>query len=77
MNVGRRAVIALGILLACRACASALDPSLEISQHAHTAWRTHDVAEDFHGVACRKQRAAEGDTIVPLINVVENRSRLS
>jgi len=45
----RRAVIALGILLACCACASALDPSFEISQYAHTAWRTQDVAEDFHG----------------------------
>ena len=47
--MGRRAAIALGILLACCACASALDPSLGITQYAHTAWRTQDVAEDFHG----------------------------
>src|SRR5208283_4254519 len=37
-----RAVIALGILLACCACASALDPSLDVSQYAHTAWRSRD-----------------------------------
>ncbi len=47
--MGRRALIALGILLACCACASAVDPSLDISHYAHTAWRTQDVAEDFHG----------------------------
>jgi len=47
--MGRRGANALGILLACCACASALDPSLAISQYAHTAWRTQDVAEDFHG----------------------------
>ncbi len=40
--MGRRAVIALGILLACCACASALDPSLDISQYAHTAWKIRD-----------------------------------
>jgi len=38
----RRAVIALGILLACCACASALDTSLDISQYAHTAWKVRD-----------------------------------
>jgi len=37
-----RAVIALGILLACCACAFALDPSLDISRYAHTAWRIRD-----------------------------------
>jgi len=40
----RRAVIALGIVLACCAWASALDPSLDISQYAHTAWK---VSEGF------------------------------
>src|SRR5215472_9571637 len=40
-------VIALGILLACvlRACcpcASALDPSLDVSQYAHTAWKIRE-----------------------------------
>src|SRR5271165_4447495 len=38
----RRAVIALGIVLACCAWASALDPSLDISQYAHTAWKVRD-----------------------------------
>jgi signal transduction histidine kinase/ligand-binding sensor domain-containing protein len=32
-------VIALGILLACCPCAFALDPSLDVSQYAHTAWK--------------------------------------
>ena len=34
----RRAVIGLAILLACCGCAWALDPSLDVSQYAHTAW---------------------------------------
>lgn len=37
-----RAVIALGILLACCPCASALDPSLDINQYAHTAWKVRE-----------------------------------
>ena len=37
-----RAWIALGILLACCGCAFALDPSLDISQYAHTAWKAGD-----------------------------------
>ena len=37
-----RAGIALGILLACCPCASALNPSLEINQYAHTAWTVRD-----------------------------------
>ncbi len=41
-NMRRRAVIALGIVLACCACASALDPSLDVSQYAHTAWRIRE-----------------------------------
>ena len=32
-------VIALGIFLACCPCAFALDPSLDVSQYAHTAWK--------------------------------------
>jgi signal transduction histidine kinase/ligand-binding sensor domain-containing protein len=38
----RRPSIALGLLLACCPCASALDPSLAISQYAHAAWRIRD-----------------------------------
>ena len=41
-NAHRRAVIALGMVLACCAWASALDPSLDISQYAHTAWKVRD-----------------------------------
>src|ERR1700740_1869227 len=37
-----RAVIALGILLACSTCASALDPSLDISQYAPSAWKIRE-----------------------------------
>src|SRR5208337_2250968 len=37
-----RAVIALGLLLACCRCAFALDPSLDINQYAHTAWRIRE-----------------------------------
>jgi signal transduction histidine kinase/ligand-binding sensor domain-containing protein len=48
-NMRVRVVITLGIVLACCARASALDPSLAISQYGHTVWRTQDVAEDFHG----------------------------
>jgi signal transduction histidine kinase/ligand-binding sensor domain-containing protein len=38
----RRAIIALCILLACGTCASALDPSLDISQYAHTSWKIRE-----------------------------------
>src|SRR5689334_8398520 len=34
--------MALGILLACCPFASALDPSLDVSQYAHTAWKIRD-----------------------------------
>jgi len=37
-----RALLALGILLACCPFAFALDPSLHISQYAHTAWSPRD-----------------------------------
>jgi len=37
-----KVVIALGILLACCSCSSALDPSLDISQYAHRAWRIRE-----------------------------------
>jgi len=37
-----RAVVALGILLACCRCAFALDPSLDVSQYAHTTWKIRD-----------------------------------
>jgi signal transduction histidine kinase/ligand-binding sensor domain-containing protein len=39
-----RAIIALGILLAVAAGAYALDPALDVSQYAHTAWK---VSEGF------------------------------
>src|SRR5271167_3321399 len=38
----RRAAITLGILLAFCACAAALDPSLDVSQYAHTSWKVRD-----------------------------------
>src|SRR5271165_1629522 len=38
----RRAAITLGVLLAWCACACALDPTLDVSQYAHTAWKMRD-----------------------------------
>src|SRR5579862_3787432 len=38
----RQAILALCALLACCPCASALDPSLDISQYAHTSWTVRD-----------------------------------
>src|ERR1700745_4113006 len=35
-------ILALTILFACCCCAFALDPSLDISQYAHTTWRLRD-----------------------------------
>jgi ligand-binding sensor domain-containing protein len=40
--MGRRAGIALGILLACCPCAFALNPSLDINQYAHKAWAVRE-----------------------------------
>src|SRR5882757_5634205 len=40
--MARRATIALGILLAWCTCAFALDPALDISQYAHTAWKIRE-----------------------------------
>jgi ligand-binding sensor domain-containing protein/signal transduction histidine kinase len=37
-----KTVVALGILLACCVCAFGLDPSLDISQYAHTSWKVRD-----------------------------------
>ncbi|MGA9964276.1 MAG: PAS domain S-box protein, partial [Terriglobales bacterium] len=37
-----KAVVWLALLLACSACAFALDPSLDISQYAHTAWKIRE-----------------------------------
>jgi len=37
-----RAVVALGMLLACCVCAFGLDPSLDINQYAHTSWKVRD-----------------------------------
>jgi signal transduction histidine kinase/ligand-binding sensor domain-containing protein len=49
----RRAVVALGILLACCACAFAMDPSLDINQYAHTAWKVRDgfVGSEINSIA--------------------------
>ena len=38
----RRAIVVLGVLMASCPCAFALDPSLDVSQYAHTAWRIRD-----------------------------------
>src|SRR5260370_29835452 len=37
-----RALVWVAILLARSACAFALDPSLDVSQYAHTAWKVRD-----------------------------------
>jgi PAS domain S-box-containing protein len=37
-----KACISIAILLACCRCASALDPSLDINQYAHTSWKIRD-----------------------------------
>ena len=37
-----RAGIWLSILLACGDCAFALDPSLDLSQYAHTSWKVRE-----------------------------------
>src|SRR6266481_847784 len=37
-----RAVITLAVLLASRPCTFALDPALDISQYAHTAWKIRE-----------------------------------
>ncbi|HKE25945.1 MAG TPA: two-component regulator propeller domain-containing protein, partial [Bryobacteraceae bacterium] len=39
--MARRTIIALGVVLCCR-CALALNPSLDVSQYAHTAWKFRD-----------------------------------
>ena len=36
------AIVCLAVTLGCCARAFALDPSLDISQYAHTAWRVRD-----------------------------------
>ena len=38
----RRAAIVLGLLVAACDCSFALNPSLDISQYAHTAWTVRD-----------------------------------
>jgi hypothetical protein len=35
----RKAIVAVGILLACCRCVFTLDPSLDVNQYAHTAWK--------------------------------------
>lgn len=41
-NKPRRAALALGILLACCRCVFALDPSHDVNQYAHTAWKVRE-----------------------------------
>jgi hypothetical protein len=38
----RRSFLIALILLACCPCASALNPSFDINQYAHSAWTTHE-----------------------------------
>jgi len=38
----RSSIIALGILLVCCPCASALNPSLDVNQYAHSAWTVRE-----------------------------------
>ena len=40
--LARRVILAVGLLLGCWRCALALDPALDVSQYAHTAWRTQE-----------------------------------
>ncbi len=54
----RRAATVLGILLEWCACASALDPSPDISQYAHTAWKIRDGF--FKGYASSIAQAFDG-----------------
>jgi len=42
VSVMKRAIIALGLLLAWERGAFALDPALDVSQYAHTAWKIRD-----------------------------------
>jgi len=41
-NSRAQAILCLAVILACCACAFALDPSLDISQYSHTAWKVRD-----------------------------------
>jgi signal transduction histidine kinase/ligand-binding sensor domain-containing protein len=38
----RRAMVALGLVLVCCRCALALDPSVDVNQYAHTAWKVRE-----------------------------------
>lgn len=42
MRARARSAIGLAMLLACCACAFALDPKLDVSQYAHTAWKIRE-----------------------------------
>src|SRR5580698_4371074 len=42
VNNARRRAIAIGVLLSCCPCAFALNPSLDVSQYAHTSWKIRD-----------------------------------
>jgi len=54
----RRTIIAAAILLKCCSCAFALNPTLDVSQYAHTAWK---VSEGFcKGVIFSMAQTADG-----------------
>jgi len=40
--MGRLGTVLAGVLLVCCPCALALNPSLNVSQYAHTAWKVRD-----------------------------------
>src|SRR5215469_2784014 len=42
MGAQRRSYLSFALLLACCACSFALDPSLDLNQYAHTAWKIRD-----------------------------------
>src|SRR6266436_4896746 len=49
----RSVIVALGVLMALCPCAFALDPYLDVSQYAHTAWR---IRERLHYRLCADTR---------------------
>ena len=53
VNSARRYAAAIGALLAFCPCAFALNPSLDVSQYAHTAWRNRDgfARSEIDGIA--------------------------
>src|ERR1700751_4174033 len=48
-HVARSFLVCVLSLWLTLSAAQALDPNKRLTQYAHTAWQTQDVAEDFHG----------------------------